>query len=229
VFDVTLSWASKSDSRDYSNPLRLDGTSTSISQAIVPGSVVRVTTNLQITGNEQDVLGLRCVLTSRRQNIEGPCKGEVRVPPGLYGLNIEGLPRDAYILSAGVADQDILSGEVSIQEDTDLSVVVKRPGASIEGIVRGPEGQKMPHATVALVPDTREVALRYRSVLSDIAGHFDLGGIAPGAYKLFAWQDLDGAAYRNTQFLEPFEQSGHGVRIQLNEHHSLELKVILAP
>ena len=49
-------------------------------------------------------------------------------------------------------------------------------------------GETLPGAIVAVVPDApyREVSLRYRSVVTDRDGRFEVHGIAPGTYKVFA-------------------------------------------
>jgi hypothetical protein len=36
---------------------------------------------------------------------------------------------------------------------------------------------------------------------ADASGHFEFSGLVPAAYRLFAWDDLDGAEFRNPEFL----------------------------
>ena len=78
-----------------------------------------------------------------------------------------------------------------------------QPGGILHGTVRDQEGGLIPGATVALVPDPpyRGAGFRYRSVIADYKGEFDISGIAPGPYKLFAWAELEGFAYRNAEIM----------------------------
>jgi hypothetical protein len=78
-------------------------------------------------------------------------------------------------------------------------------------------GAKLADAVVVLVPDPplRSAGLRYRTAISDVNGKFELRGIAPGSYHLFAWTELEGAAYRNADFMKDFE--GKGVPIKVVE------------
>ena len=81
------------------------------------------------------------------------------------------------------------------------------------------------HAVVALVPDSPmpSAGPLYRSDISDIRGLFELRGIAPGSYRLFAWTELEGAAYRNPQFMKEFEERGMPVRIEKGQRLSMDL------
>jgi hypothetical protein len=78
---------------------------------------------------------------------------------------------------------------------------------------------------VVLVPDAplREAGLRYRTVETDIRGRYELTGIAPGSYELFAWSELEGAAYRNADFMADFEGRGIPVRIEDPETIAVDL------
>jgi hypothetical protein len=97
--------------------------------------------------------------------------------------------------------------------------VLRSPGGVVEGIVRGAKGEKLSDAVVVLVPDAplRSADVLYRSVISDVSGRYQLRGVAPGSYHLFAWTELEGAAYRNEQFLKEFEEKSRAVRIEMAE------------
>ena len=81
--------------------------------------------------------------------------------------------------------------------------------------MRTADGQLVPDAVVALVPDAplRNAGLLYRSGTTDINGKYQLRGVAPGSYKIFAWTELEGAAYRNAEFMQRFDTTGTSVRI----------------
>jgi hypothetical protein len=51
-------------------------------------------------------------------------------------------------------------------------------------------------------------------------------GIAPGEYKLFAWDKLEGYEYFDPKFLERFEEKGIAVSVGGSSRLTLELKVL---
>jgi hypothetical protein len=48
----------------------------------------------------------------------------------------------------------------------------------------------------------------YRGASSAADGSFSLRGIAPGSYKLFAWQESVGDAQENSEFIKDYEDLG---------------------
>lgn len=80
----------------------------------------------------------------------------------------------------------------------------------MRGKVQNAEGITIPDAVVTIVPDApfQKAGPLYRSSTSDINGNFELRGISPRNYHLFAWSDLEGAGYRNAEFMKEFEDKG---------------------
>ena len=83
---------------------------------------------------------------------------------------------------------------------------------------------------MALVPDTAHRGTRglYKSATTDQYGRFDIKGIAPGDFKLFAWEDIDDGAYEDSEFLKRFEERGERASIRGRSHTSYQLKLIPA-
>jgi hypothetical protein len=52
--------------------------------------------------------------------------------------------------------------------------------------------------------------------------------IAPGGYKLFAWEDVESGEYQEPEFLKRFETLGHSVGIREGRRESAQLKLIPA-
>jgi hypothetical protein len=85
-------------------------------------------------------------------------------------------------------------------------------------------------ATVVLVPATaRRNATLYDSTISDASGRFRLQGIVPGDYLLFAWEDVEPGAWRDPDFLRPFESLGRLVRVQANNNQVDAITMISNP
>jgi hypothetical protein len=129
------------------------------------------------------------------------------------------------VLSAKAGDRDFLAESLNVSGDTEMEVVLTAPGAVVEGTVRTAASTPLGSATVALVPDApyRRSWVRYRSVVTDPDGKFEIHGIAPGSYKLFAWPELDGAAYRNADFMKEFEERGKPVNVEKGKRQTVDL------
>jgi hypothetical protein len=138
-------------------------------------------------------------------------------PAGNYRLELGELPTDQYVQSVTIGDRDVLAQGIQLQGDVNLQIVLATPGAILEGVVKDAAGEKLADAVVVLVPDApyrSNGGPLYRSTISDVSGNFELRGIAPGNYHVFAWPDLEGPAYRNAEFLKKYEDAGKAIRIE---------------
>ena len=54
----------------------------------------------------------------------------------------------------------------------------------------------------------------FKSQTTDQYGKFDLHGLAPGTYKLFAWDGAENNAWEDQDFLEPFEDQGTRIEVR---------------
>jgi len=63
-------------------------------------------------------------------------------------------------------------------------------------------------------------------IISDVNGKYELRGIAPGSYHLFAWTELEGGAYRNADFMKEFEGMGTPIKIEAEGRRSQNVQVI---
>ena len=65
----------------------------------------------------------------------------------------------------------------------------------------------MPGATVALVPTLRRLS-RFKEVTTDQFGEFHIDGIAPGEYKVFAWDHIEAGQYQDAAWLKKYDFKG---------------------
>jgi protocatechuate 3,4-dioxygenase beta subunit len=111
---------------------------------------------------------------------------------------------------------------------TTVDLLASTQGAIADGIVVDSKGQPIPNAVVVAVPEprlrTRED--HYRKTVSDQAGQFTLRGIPPGDYTLFAWDNADGDAYYNPDFLRNNESQGTALHLNEGDKKSFQLPII---
>jgi hypothetical protein len=147
---------------------------------------------------------------------------------GNYQLRVSNLPADAFVMSAKSGQRDVLRDGIDASTDVYLEIEAATPGAVISGVVRDDNNNPMSDAAVALVPDApyRNAFVLYRSDSSAFDGKFVLRGVAPGAYRVFAWAELNGPAYRNAEFLKKYEARGTPLKIETATPVSLNLIAI---
>jgi hypothetical protein len=68
----------------------------------------------------------------------------------------------------------------------------------------------------------------YHTATSDSTGHFMLRNVAPGNYKVFAWQTIPAGAYFNSNFLAKYEARGHAVAVNEKSAPKSE-KILIIP
>ena len=154
------------------------------------------------------------------------------ISAGKYRVNI-GRMQNLYIKSIQWGTQDItdlpLDLLAGIPPRTELSIVLGADSGQIEGIATTEKSEPADSATVTLVPvGTHRSRPFYKTVVSDSSGHFTVRGIAPGSYKLFAWDKVDAnAVMYDPEFLRPYEALGEAIEVQPSDKKVLELKLIV--
>jgi hypothetical protein len=149
-----------------------------------------------------------------------------------YAVTVRGFPQNFYVKSIRMGDVDGLDAGLDLSGGSAgaLDIVISPDGGQVDGTVTDSKGQLSSGMTVVLVPDAprREQSALFKAASSDTAGHFSVKGIAPGDYKLFAWEDVETGAYQDPEFLKPFEGAGEAVTIREGGRENRQLKLIPA-
>lgn len=162
-----------------------------------------------------------------------------------YDVQVMGMPDNAYLKAVHVGGGDSPDRIVDLSTGAggNLELILSARGAQIQGTVKREDGSMMsqgiPAATansgggipgagsnggngwrVVLIPDTQDLQKRDRDSKTgafDQYGSFTIRGIAPGNYKLFAWENLQDEAWRNPDFLKQVESKGMSVSVAEGE------------
>jgi hypothetical protein len=139
--------------------------------------------------------------------------------PAKYKVLLPLLPPEYYLA-------DIRQGQSSLYNDALITVTGERQqsvevtlstgGGAIRGIVRDNRGQPV-SGRVALVPQgpRRSNPNLYRRTTAQAGtGQFGLTNIAPGEYKVFAWEKLPTGADESPEFMEKYETRGRLIAIR---------------
>ena len=101
-------------------------------------------------------------------------------------------------------------------------------GGSIEGTELNAERKPVPRTSVVVVPpaNRRSNSALYKIVQSDAQGRFTISGIAPGAWKVFAWESVPANAFLNRDFLQEYEAQGTNVTVLAGTRAGVDISVI---
>lgn len=136
---------------------------------------------------------------------------------------------DLVVRSIRSEDTDVLQDGLAVTHSgkMPLEIVLARDGGQAEGTVLDKEDKPAAGAIVVLMP---EAGLRfrhdlYRQIETDQYGRFQFKTIAPGDYRLFAWDDVEPGIWFDPDFLKDIEARGEAVTVRANgqEHVRLHL------
>ena len=179
--------------------------------------------NVRVEGRPlENLANLQVMLEPAASGFAGWLSGRVHndgsftvnhVAPSQYQLHVQGASEDYYVKSGRMGDKDVLdSGIDAARGAAGALEVVLSSGGQVEGVVLNAEDQPATGAAVVLVPETRSLWRLYKENTTDQYGRYHIKGIAPGNYKLFAWEDVENGAYEDPEFLKGFEALGEECR-----------------
>lgn len=152
-------------------------------------------------------------------------------PSGRYRIDFQGLPADAFVKSAALGDQDVLGGLEANQSAgaNSFAIVISRAGARVTGVVHDGAGKSV-YATVSLIPDPPRPGQPSLYQVGETAddGRFQMQGIRPGKYRLYAWEELEPGAHLDPQFTAPHEADSVAIEVAENDHKEVTLARIPA-
>ena len=152
--------------------------------------------------------------------------------PDVYTLSVNS-PPTMYLKSMRCGDTEIGDSglDLSAGAGCELSVVLSYNSGRLEGSVEDESGQPAASAILTLVPmGSIRKSVLFRTGAVSQQGSFTMQGVAPGAYKLYAWDDVDVNAVRyDPDFLKPYEALGQAVQISEGSSEHVTVKLIKKP
>ena len=115
------------------------------------------------------------------------------IRPGQYRVEFMlDLPENAYVHSMRYETRDVLNeGMEAVKGPGVLDLLVRTDGGRVTGKVTDDSGNIVHDASVVLVPEGKlnSQAIFRKMGRTDQRGMFELGGVAPGTYRLYALAD----------------------------------------
>jgi hypothetical protein len=170
--------------------------------------------------------------TAQRVEASGEFKFAA-VPPGQYALQIT-IPSDLYLAEMRVGTKSIYDDgaiDVGIEPMDPVEVVLRRDGGSVRVAITGrdPAAGVSYAKRIVLVPvERRKNALLYKVTAFTDSSHEVVGSVAPGRYRVFAFQQLPpGGAEQNADFMAKYED--FGVTIEVAAGQTIDVQVPFIP
>jgi hypothetical protein len=153
-------------------------------------------------------------------------------PPSSYDLQIFNLPPGKYVKSIRFGDREIKDGEIDLTEGAaaPLNIVLGADGGEVDGNVQTAGGQLAPATQVTLAP-AEEYGGRsdlLKRTVTDASGNFQIKDLAPGEYKVFAWENDQEGSSQSAEFRKPFEGRSASVTVGPKDKASVQVTVITA-
>jgi hypothetical protein len=133
-------------------------------------------------------------------------------------IGVAGLPADAYVSeirmdSRNVSDDGIIN--IAGNSQLNMEVTISRGGGSIQGTVQDSKHNPVAAVRITLIPDPprRGNLMFYKTTMSTAMGTFTLNGVAPGSYKLFAWEQIPNGAEQDSDFMREYDLLGTSINV----------------
>jgi hypothetical protein len=147
-----------------------------------------------------------------------------------YRVGVFNTPDGKYVKSIRFGDRDIKDGQIDLTSGVaaPLNIVLGADGASVSGTVETPDGQPAVGALVTIAPEGDNASREdlFNQTVTDAGGKFEIKDIAPGEYRLFAWEVGTEGLTRSAEFRAGFESKSVSVTLDANGHESTMLTLI---
>jgi hypothetical protein len=152
------------------------------------------------------------------------------VAPGVYEVSING-PTALYLKSVRMGDKQLTDRRVDLALNVaPLLVVLGADVGEVEGSVRNAKGEPVVRARVNAIAYGDHLGRidLHHFTFTDDKGEFKIKDVAPGEYKIFAWEDVPVGAPQDPGFRKPFENQAATVRMRPNAHEKVQVTAIPA-
>ena len=153
------------------------------------------------------------------------------VAAAVYQLTIIGGP-GKYLKAIRFGDREVPNAEIDLTQQSggSLNLVFGTDGGQIDGTVQNKNGDTAAGIFITVAPREEYEGRRdlFKQSTTDQSGHFHLQDIAPGDYKVFAWEEFDWMTMQSPEVRKVFESKAVSVTVGANGRESIQLKSISA-
>jgi hypothetical protein len=136
-----------------------------------------------------------------------------------------------YLKALRMGDKQLADRHIDFASKLEpLVVVLGADVGEVEGSVRNSKGDPVVRARVNVIAygDHADRMDFNCGAFTNDQGEFRFKSVAPGDYKVFAWEDVPPGAPQDPEFRKPFEQQAVSIKLQPNGHEKVQLTAIAA-
>ena len=141
----------------------------------------------------------------------------------LTGMN------DYFVRSVRLDAQDVTQTGIDLSSaasGSKIEIVLGTKPGSAQGTVK--EGDvPVAGVPVTVLPDPAQPMQPYliKTAITEADGSFQVAGLAPGNYKVYAWSAITSELYKDPEFMRRFENDGAKIVVKESSTERVELKV----
>jgi hypothetical protein len=141
-----------------------------------------------------------------------------------YYVTLAGVPERFYVKSIRAGEDEVQERGIDLTKGDPgaLLITIGADAASIEGSVKDARNEPAAGVTVVLAPSRGR---EYRSTITEEGGKFKIAGLRPGDYKLFAWEDVEGGAWLDEEFMKSAEDKGQDITLRGDAARGVEIRL----
>jgi len=154
------------------------------------------------------------------------------VEDGTYKAEVASDCTVCYVKAADANGIDVLARGVQVNEGAGpqrVDILYSSESGTVTGTVTNKDELPAAGATIVAVPSSPVRLLRheYKTAATDQYGKFEVKGLAPGGYSVYAFDASDSDTWTDTEAMKRYQDKGAAVEVAANDHKSVELKLII--
>jgi hypothetical protein len=154
---------------------------------------------------------------------------------GANPVNVQPAWQGVYVKSMRLGDTDVLTGGLRLERQPEgtLDVVIGANPGTLQGLVLNERREPVIGAVVTLFANLPADRLyrtdMYKVTSTDTGGRFQLQGLRPGEYRVFAWENIEKGTWIDSTFLRQHEERGTTIRIEEGQMQTANFGVVTLP
>jgi hypothetical protein len=153
------------------------------------------------------------------------------VDPDFYRVSATS-PGSLFLKSVTCGANDATENGIDLSSGAgcNLTLVMSANGGQVEGQVTDADSKPAASAQVTLIPTGTLRTDLFQSAPADASGRFRIDGIAPGKYRVYAWEDADlNTVHYDPEYAKPYASFAQSIEVGEGERKAINLKQIPAP
>jgi hypothetical protein len=156
------------------------------------------------------------------------------VPREKFYVQVGGLPADAFVKSVRAGNVDVTTEALDLTGSSSappIEIRVSSKGATVEGAVT--EGEKPALGAIVMVLphpfDPAQPLMMRKTATTDQNGRFSVNGVAPGEYRVYAWNSFLPLNSLDAEQLKQFDKFAVAVTLKEQSREQVSLKLATIP